>query len=133
MYKNKPYKIYKILEEIYHTKSYDMVLTYKLYEQVATVFNKLSLNEYIDYRYRKNSNYRKNNNIHIIAQDNEYSKLVINNSNLKIKTDINYSSFFDDLNSYKDNLFVCDFVNKDYFWLEKVAKSNRQNDKYLVK
>jgi len=47
VYKNKPYKIYKTIEEIYHVKEYDMVLTYKIYEQVALVFNKSKLNEYI--------------------------------------------------------------------------------------
>lgn len=133
MYKNKPYKIYKILEEIYHTRSYDMVLTYKLYEQVAVPFHKISLNEYIYYRYQDNDGYMKKNNIHVLSNDKEGSKLVVNNSNLKIKTNINYPDFFLELRKYKDNLFICDFINKDYFWLDKVNKNDGQNRNYLVK
>ena len=47
VYRNKPYKLYKILEEMYHIKEYDMVLTYKYYEQIAIPFDKQSLNDYI--------------------------------------------------------------------------------------
>ena len=40
MYKNKPYRIYKILEEMYNVKKSDIVLSYKLFEQIAYSFNK---------------------------------------------------------------------------------------------
>lgn len=42
---------------------------------------------------------------------------------IKIKSNINYPSFFENINNYSDNIFVCDFINKDYFWLNKVVKS----------
>ena len=45
---------------------------------------------------------------------------------LKIKTNINYPKFFDNINTYSDNIFVCDFINNDYFWLNKIAK-NKDN------
>ena len=35
---------------------------------------------------------------------------------------------FYDINNYSDNIFICDFDNKDYFWLNKVVK----NEKILV-
>ena len=44
MYKNKPYRIYKILEEMYNVKKSDIVLSYKLFEQIAYSFNKNKLN-----------------------------------------------------------------------------------------
>ena len=40
MYKNNPFKMYKIFEEIYNTKEYDSVKTYHVFEQVADPFNK---------------------------------------------------------------------------------------------
>lgn len=133
VYKNKPYKIYKTIEEIYHVKEYDMVLTYKIYEQIALTFNKTKLNEYFNEVYKGNNFYHKNNNTHIYSDNYEYTKLVVTNSNLKIKSNINNPIFFKDINNCYDNIFICDFINKDYFWLDKVIKKDRQNDKMIVK
>ena len=30
---------------------------------------------------------------------------------------------------YKENIFICDFVNKDYFWLESIEKSEKELSK----
>ena len=120
MYKNKPYRIYKILEELYNVKKSDIVLSYKLFEQIAYSFNKNKLNEYVKYLFKNNTSYYNRLNSHIICNNQEYTKLTINNSNIKIKSNINYPSFLDILINYSDNIFVCDFVNKDYFWLNKV-------------
>ena len=132
VYKNKPYKIYKTIEEIYHVKEYDMVLTYKIYEQVALTFNKTMLNEQLNTIYNENIFYHKNNNIHIYDDNYEYTKLVVTNSNLKIKTNINNPIFFKDINNSYENIFICDFVNKDYFWLDKIIKNDRQNLEKIV-
>ena len=123
MYKNKPYRIYKILEEMYNVKKSDIVLSYKLFEQIAYSFNKNKLNEYVKYLFKNNTSYYNRLNSHIICNNQEYTKLTINNSNIKIKSNINYPSFLDILINYSDNIFVCDFINNDYFWLNKVVKS----------
>jgi len=133
VYKNKPYKIYKTIEEIYHIKEYDMVLTYKIYEQIALTFNKGKFNDYLVSIYNENKYYHKNNNIHIYTDNYEYTKLVVTNSNLKIKSNISNPIFLKDINDCFDNIFICDFINKDYFWLDKVIKKDRQNDKMIVK
>mgnify|MGYP003571327169 CR=1 FL=1 len=132
MYKNSPYKMYKILEELYHTNKYDMVLTYRIFEQIAKSFNKNNLNEYLYYNLKNLEYYHKRNNIHVIADNYEYSKLVINNANLKIRTNVNNCYFFNIINLYYDNIFVCDFMNKDYFWLNKIIENNRQNTKSKI-
>ena len=86
IYKKKPYKIYKMLESIMKENAHDMVLSYKLFEQIALSFNKNKLNAYFKFNYESNPNYYYKDNIHIIANNNEYTKLVITNSNIKIKT-----------------------------------------------
>ena len=101
VYKNKPYKIYKTIEEIYHIKEYDMVLTYKIYEQVAISFNKSKLNEYLGLIYNENNFYHKNNNTHIYSDNYEYTKLVVTNSNLKIKSNINNPIFLKNINDIR--------------------------------
>lgn len=133
IYKNKPYKLYKMLEEIFHVKEYDMVLTYKMYEQVALVFRKEDVNKYINSIYLCNKYYLYNKSMHVYSDGYEYSKLVVNNSNLKIRTNINNSIFLKNIGNYTENIFVCDFNNKDYFWLDKVIKKDRQSDINLVK
>lgn len=133
MYKNKPFKMYKMLEEIYHTKNSDVVLTYRMFEQIASPFNKNKVNNYIDNYLKDKVYYMRSNNIHLISNNIEYSKLSVSNSNLKIKTNINFTSFFDILDNYTDNIFVCDFINKDYFWLQNISKKDRQKHVYLVK
>ena len=125
MYKNNPFKMYKIFEEIYYSKDYDNIKTFRVMEEVALPFNKIMLNEYIYYEYKLKYGYKRRDNIHILNTD-EKTTLRINNYNIKIETDSNYSIFFDDIKSYNTNLFVCDFENKDYFWLSKLNSLQKE-------
>ena len=122
--------MYKIIEELYYTKDYDMLISYKYYKKFALEFNKLAINEYIYNINKKNNKYYRDNNIHIINNDN-YNKLKVNSSCLILKTNDIYSVFLNDLNEYLDNIFICDFKNKDYFWLDSL-NNDRQNNISLV-
>ena len=130
IYKRWPYKMYKIIEELYYTKDYDMLISYRYYKKFALEFNKLAINEYIYNINKSNNNYYRDNNIHILNNDN-YNKLKVNSACLILKTDDIYSVFLNDLSEYLDNVFICDFKNKDYFWLESLNK-DRQNKLSLV-
>ena len=130
IYKKWPYKMYKIIEELYYTKDYDMLISYKYYQKFATLYNKLSLNEYIYNLNKNNKNYHRDNNVHIIKNE-KYNKLTISNTCIILKTDDIYSVFLNDLNTHLNNIFVCDFKNKDYFWLDSLNK-DRQNNVTLV-
>ena len=54
---------------------------------------------------------------------NESTKMIINNSHIKIKTNKNVPSFFYNIRNFK-NIFVCDFNNHDYFLLEDTIYSS---------
>lgn len=125
MYKNNPFKMYKIFEEIYYARDYDSVKTYRVFEGIANPFNKIMLNEYIYYEYKNKYGYKRDNNNHILFTS-ENTTLRINNYNVKIETDNNYTDFFRYLNNYNDSLFVCDFNNKDYFWLCKLKPLQKE-------
>lgn len=125
MYKNNPFKMYKIFEEIYYSRNYDNIKTFRVMEEVSVPFNKIMLNEYIYFEYKLKYGYKRKDNIHILNTD-EKTTLRINNYNIKIETDSNYSTFFDDIKSYNSNLFVCDFDNKDYFWLSKLNSLQKE-------
>lgn len=130
MYNNNPFKMYKIFEEIYYSRNYDNIKSFRVMEEVSVPFNKIMLNEYIYFEYKLKYGYKRKDNIHILNTD-EKTTLRINNYNIKIETDSNYSIFFDDIKSYNNNLFVCDFHNKDYFWLCKL--NSLQKDYSIVK
>jgi len=118
-----------MLESIMKENAHDMVLSYKLFEQIALSFNKNKLNAYFKFNYETNPNYYYKDNIHVIMNNNEYTKLVITNSNIKIKTNINFPIFLKSIYEYKENIFICDFVNKDYFWLESIEKNEKELSK----
>ena len=125
MYKESPFKMYKIFEEIYHSRDYDTVKTYRVFEGIANPFDKIMLAEYINYEYKHKYGYRRQNNLHIL-NTSETTTLKINNYNIKIETDTNYTDFFRYLKNYNNNLFICDFENKDYFWLSKLKTLQKE-------
>ena len=90
-YSKKPYSLYRILEQIYNLKNNDIVLGYRLLEQVTVPFGARKIN-----------------------------LLKVFNSHIKIKSTSDYSSFFNTIKKYNKNIFICDFVNKDYFWVNKI-------------
>lgn len=130
IYKRFPYKMYKIIEELYYTQDYDILSSYKFYQRFAVPFNKISLNEYIYNLNKKNINYKRDNNVHIINNE-KYNRLQINSTCMILKTNDIYSIFLNDINNQQDNIFICDFKNKDYFWLDSLNK-DRQNNLSLV-
>ena len=129
IYKRFPFKMYKIFEEIYYSKDYDSIKTYHVLEEIANPFNKIMLNEYIYFEYKLKYGYKRKDNLHYL-NTTEKSVLRINNYNIKIETEGNYSEFFNEISNYNNNLFVCDFENMDYFWLSKLK--TLQKEKLIV-
>ncbi len=121
-YSKKPYSLYRILEQIYNLKSNDVVLGYRLLEQVTTPFGLRKTNQFIYNRYYNELSYSKSELGHIIKNlySEEITLLKVFNSHVRIKSNINYSSFFDSIKNYNKNIFICDFENRDYFWIDKI-------------
>lgn len=130
IYKKWPRKMYNIIQELYYTKDYDMLSSYRYYQRFALSFDKNNINEYIYGLNKKSNNYYRDNSIHVL-KNGSYNKLVVNKMCLILKTDDIYSVFLSDINLYSVNIFVCDFKNNDYFWLENLNK-DRQKKVSLV-
>ncbi len=122
VYDKYPYKLYKMLEDAYLSKRFNKKNTFLVYEQIIKNYNKLFVNNYIFANNKLNIYYYNKDNMHLISNRMEYSKLVVTKYCLKLKSNINYPKFFDNINNYSDNIFICDFINKDYFWLKRIAK-----------
>ncbi len=116
-----PYNLYRTIESLYYLDNINLGLSYKLYDQIFDSFDKEYMNVVINRIYQNNNYYYQENNRHVISNKYkpENSYLYIYRSHLLLKSNvikptllINYTN--------SDNLFVCDFKNKDYFWLSEV-------------
>lgn len=125
IYEKYPYKLFLMLEEAYYTNKYDLYNSLFMYDQIITNYNKLYINNYLIANNKTDVYYYNKNNIHLISSSREYTKLMVNSYCLKVKSNLNYPKFFYDINKYSDNIFICDFENKDYFWLNKVVKQEK--------
>lgn len=123
LYYNKTYYLYKMLEQISKSSQNDFIISYRLFSQMATAYNKVEINGNIYKAFEYNDKYMKTLNKHILNDGVEKTKLTVYNTYIKIRTNQNLTSFFKVLNKEK-NIFVCDFNNKDYFWLSKVSSKS---------
>lgn len=122
--KDCPFNLYKSMEQIYFLNKKDFDLAYRMFETIAVAFSKKEINHIIFSDYRHNEFYTKFNNTHMLNNyySDEQTELTVRNAHLVIKSNSNTPAFLNDLRKEK-NLFICDFGNKDYFWLEQIQYS----------
>lgn len=111
-YKNKPEELYGILCKLNNLK-YNFNYGVTLFEQLCNKINIDILKKYLNDKYDLNNErtfYINKVFIHL-----KYSRIVI-------KSKYNYPRILKSLNCYDRNIFVCDFVNKDYFWLSNFIR-----------
>ncbi len=120
--KNNPYHLFKMLSYIYNLDKHDIHRGADLFYKLAEPFNSKELDIKIFKKYSDNYFYTKFKNIHQINNiyKKEESKLIVHKHFLTLKSSIIHPVFLQDLTEYS-NLFFCDFENKDYFWLERLA------------
>ncbi len=115
------YNLYKAIENIYYLKKEELNNAYDFFTQISDTFNKEYLDSNIFEYYKNRYNYTKVNNTHMINDyySKEKSKLIINKTYMIIKSTKSIPTFLKAITK-KDNIFVCDFENIDYFWLEEL-------------
>ncbi len=120
--KNNPYHLFKAMEDIHNFDTSDVDLAYDLFMQIVSPFDKSKINNEIFTLSKDNDFYTKFHNVHRIQ--NKYipedSMLVVNKAFLLLESNILKPTFLSSLKANK-NLFVCDFKNKDYFWLNELV------------
>ncbi len=119
--KDNPYNLYKAIESIYNLKPEELNTGYDFFKQIRDTFNKENIDNNIYEYYKNRYSYTKIKNTHIINDyySDEKSKLIVNPSYLLIKSTKDLPTFLKAI-TRKDNIFVCDFDNIDYFWLEEL-------------
>lgn len=120
--RNKTQNLYNALEKIHLMSNDQLLLSYKMYDKIIKPMDKNNIDLLIKSINRDNINYTCFNNTHIINDfyTSESTKLMINNTYIKIKSNASYPSFFKDIKKLP-NFFVCDFINMDYFYLNEIS------------
>ncbi len=122
LYKENPDNLYKILNGIYSMKPSELTYAYNLFNQMCSCIDTLGLNNKLYLKMHNDLVYTKIDNEHIINNlyKDEVSVLKIKKSHLVIDCNSSYSSFFNFLNNFSSNFFVCDFLKGDYFFLNDI-------------
>jgi len=118
LYNKKSNSIYKMLSDIRVSKEEDRDKVSKLYNKLTKQIDKKKVNDFIIRNHLNDFYYKKIGIYHELCNNLEDSILTVNNTFIKLVTNNNISSFFKDLYLLNDNLFLIDFENKDYFYME---------------
>lgn len=127
--KNKPENLYKLLESIYLLNNDDVVLGFKMFDKICKTIPKKNINKLLKDTNIENLTYTIYGSTHMINDflNNETTKLILNNSHIKIKSNTLYPAFFKTL-EHIPYLFVCDFINMDYFYLNEISTMSKINN-----
>lgn len=120
--KTHPYALYKSFLDLHEMNKDEIKYGINIYNYLTKNIDKNFINNLLYSNLKDDNNYTKFLNIHNYNNyyNNEETKLTINNSYIKIESNSNIPLFFKYLYKYS-HLFVCDFDNEDYFYLENIA------------
>ncbi len=118
--KENPYELFHTLETIYYQKE-DKRLTVHFLSQLLNPILIKDLDIALFRRFKENYFYTKYKNVHTMhdVYRKEDTRLILNKSYLKLETNVVKPRFLEEL-KYNSNLFLCDFEEKDYFWLDSL-------------
>ena len=105
-YQKNPLFLFDILKKLYYMKE-DFNYGISLYSQLCERINIFNLKYYLNKKYKLD-----NERTFYI----EKSFVELKNTRIIIRG-INYNNLLEDFKTYSKNIFVCDFINNDYFWL----------------
>ena len=121
--KETPYNLFRTIENLYYLDNDSLGVSFKIYNDLFDIFDKEYINKRINKLFQNNRHYSTDGDTHYI--NNKYKPentiLKVYRSHIILKSDVIKPTL---LVNYLmvDNLFVCDFKNKDYFWLNEFVR-----------
>ncbi len=121
-----PNNFYKILESIYMNGENNIEMANRLFSRITYPIDMENISTLIKEINSENLNYTCFKTIHHINDflRGESSKMILNEYYMLIKSNCDFPSFFKDIKNIK-NLFVCDFINEDYFFLKEIMSCSK--------
>lgn len=115
VYRNNADILYKTLENLYYIKKENFNYGMSLYTQLCQTFNVDVLTNYFNHQ----TLLKHRGNKYCSKSTKEIILIEINPSCCNVVTNVNLPSILKIFDYYCKEIFVCDFKNKDYFWLSK--------------
>lgn len=123
IYKKTPSVLYRTLENLYLLERYDFSYGISLYNQLCQPFGVKLLNSYIRNKYKC---YSAGPKVLQIKSLIEKTFIQIGYSTTVIFTDKELPEIFKIFNIYNRKIFVCEFEQHKYFWLNyKMSKKSK--------
>lgn len=118
--KKTPYELYRTLETIYYETN-EVEVSFLFLKQLITPISIKQLDVALFKRFKDNYFYTKFKNVHCMhdVYRKENTTLKLYKTYLKLETNVIKPRFLEELQK-NHNLFVCDFAEKDYFWLDSL-------------
>lgn len=115
LYIDKEVDLYILLKKLYKTNDNNIVLRISVYNQLFELFDVKKIMNYLD----KKINIKKNKNKYLfnISECYEKTLIEINHSSFVIITNIYNPSIFKSLKYIYNDIFICDFNNNRYMFL----------------
>ena len=125
LYKNNPSSLYKILESIYYMHMEEADYGFNIFKQITDRIRVREINNELYIKMHKELVYSKTDNEHVINDlyRDEVSILKVKSSHLLLESNKSYSSFFKLLNNINQNYFICDFMEKDFFFVSNIVNT----------
>ena len=127
LYKDNKRVLYNILRQIYYLDKSEVRYGYNLFSQLILPIDKSKIDRDLFIKLHQDIPYIKRKDTHIINNlyKDEVSRLTIKSSYMKLEIEQNFSSFFEIINKYNDDLFVCEFYYHDFFFLNEMFCENK--------
>lgn len=126
LYKDNQRVLYNILRQIYYLDKSEVNYGYNLFSQLILPIDKNRIDRDLFVKMHQDIPYIKRKDVHIINNlyKDEISRLTIKKCYMKLEIEQKFSSFFDIISKYSNNLFVCEFYYHDFFFLHEKTSNN---------
>lgn len=122
LYSDCPSSLYNVLYHLYYMRKRDIEHGFNMFKQLANIIDNEQIDKDIFLKMHNKMIYTKKDRNHVINNiyKDEISVLIAKKAYILINTNKNYTDFFNILAKEDKNYFVCDFTNKDYFFLSNI-------------
>ena len=120
-YKNQ--NVFNTLNNLYNIRENNLLYGVKLFHEICELFDKKIISSYLEVRFKTIKNIKKNQ--YYLNGYQEQDLIVLKKSAVIIITNLNFPLILRTFNIYNRNIFVCDFENRDYFWLDNMVLNHK--------
>lgn len=122
LYKDTPNGLFNVLFQLYRLRKKDIDYGINMFKQIVNKINDMEVDKYVFLKMHNKMTYVKKGKNHVINNlyKDEITVMKVKKAFILINCNKSYTEFFNVLATNNENYFVCDFINKDYFFLDNI-------------